>query len=103
MKFNLRKKTGVNGTEIFISVLFDPEDIIGITTVRDDEPVTLDNLRIDGDDYQRADHSLMLLRSLVHYADLAQASKHNPAIKAHLLHGKMRMKEVAQRRKRKRR
>jgi hypothetical protein len=89
MKFKLRKKTGVNGTEVKISVLFSPEETDhGLCSVRDDEDVRLERLLPGGigDDYVKADFSLMLLRSLCHYASL-WSMRDNPAIAVHLLRG----------------
>lgn len=96
MKFTLRKKSGVNGTEVKISVFFSPEETEqGLTSVRDDNNIHLSLLRVEGDDYLRADHALMVLRTLVHYADL-WSMRDNPAIAQYLTHGVMRREALAQ-------
>lgn len=96
MKFKLRKKSGVNGTEIKVSVLFSPEETDnGLCTVNQDPNVHLDKLRIAGDDGQRADHVLMLLRILCSDAGLWELSKTNKNISRHVQHGVVRKEAVA--------
>lgn len=95
MKFNLRKKTGVNGTEIKLSVLFSPEEIQGLDSINDDADIHLDKLRVDGDDYLKADHALMVVRILAHQADLWKMSKTNSAIRGYLTHGVQRKELLA--------
>lgn len=105
MKFKLRKVSGLRGTEIKVSVFFETEETdIAFTAVRDDTNVRLESLRIPGDDYLKADHALMILRSLVHYSDLWRL-RDNPAIAKYLTHGVMRRElvEEAQKPKRKKR
>jgi len=110
MKFKLRKITGVKGTEVKISVLFSPEETDhGLTSVRDDENVHLDFLKPGGgnigDDYVKADFSLMMIRSLCHYASL-WSMRDNPAIAKHITHGilfKEARAEAAKPRRKKRR
>lgn len=106
MKFSLRKRSGSEGTEIKISVTFSPEETsTGLTSIRDDENVHLDRLRISGTDFEQADHTLMLLRSLAHYADL-WSMRHDPAIGKHILHNRTRhelVKEAQKRRKKRKR
>lgn len=100
MKFKLRKISGMMGTEVKISVLFSPEETdFELCQVRDDENVHLDLLRTTGDDYQQADHTLQVLRSLCHYADISRAAKTNPAIRAYLVHNIMHMEAKAEARK----
>lgn len=100
MIFKLRKISGLKGTEVKISVLFSPEETdFELHQVRDDENVALDLLRIAGDDYQRADHALMLLRSLCHYADLAKLAKDNPHLRKHILHNIQHMEAKIEARK----
>lgn len=96
MKFTLRKKSGVNGTEIKVSVLFSPEETDhGLCTVNQDPNVHLDFLRVAGDDGQRADHALMLLRILCSDAGLWELSKTNRAILRHVNHGVVRKEAIA--------
>lgn len=100
MIFKLRKVSGLKGTEVKISVLFSPEETdFELCQVRDDENVHLDLLRVSGDDYQRADHTLMLLRSLCHYADLAKLAKDNPDLRKRILHNVMHMEAKIEARK----
>lgn len=104
MKFKLRKITGVNGTEVRISVLFSPEETTeGLLSVRDDENVHLDLLRADGDDFLKADHGLMVLRSLCHYASL-WSMRNNRLISLHVSRGVLmrEAREKAPRRKKRR-
>lgn len=99
MKFKLRKVSGSGGTEIKVSVFFEPEETnIAFGAVRDDTNVRLESLRVPGDDYLQADHALMVLRSLVHYADLWNC-RDNPAIAKHISHGKIRMQLVEESKK----
>ena len=96
MKFTLRKKSGVNGTEIKVSVLFSPEETErGLSVVNQDPNVHLDLLRIAGDDGQRADHALMLLRILAADAGLWELSKTNKNILRHVNHGVVRKEAIA--------
>ncbi|AUM59754.1 hypothetical protein [Pseudomonas phage PMBT14] len=96
MKFNLRKKSGVNGTEIKVSVLFSPEETDhGLCIVNQDPNVRLDKLRIAGDDGQQADHVLMLLRILCSDAGLWELSKTNRELARHINHGVVRKEAIA--------
>lgn len=96
MKFNLRKKSGVNGTEIKVSVLFSPEETDhGLCIVNQDPNVHLDKLRIAGNDGQQADHVLMLLRILCSDAGLWELSKTNKALSRHINHGVVRKEAIA--------
>jgi len=105
MKFKLRTVSGVEGTEIKVSVFFDPDESgTGLISVRDDENVSLDGLRVSGDEFQRADHTLSVLRSLCHYASL-WALREDPVIAKHILHGVQRkdfLEKQSRRKKRKR-
>lgn len=106
MKFKLRKRTGENGTEIKLSVLFSPEETEALPVVNDDPNVTLENLRVSGNDYQQADRALMVLRILAHHVDLWSYSQINPVIASHLYRGVKRKELEAEKsklRKRKRR
>lgn len=103
MKFNLRKKSGVNGTEIKILVLLSPGDVQGIEAVCDSDEYQLDKLRIDGTDAQRADHALLQMRVLIHYADL-WSMRDNIHIRKQIAHGVQRKEFLKQQlKKRKRR
>lgn len=106
MKFKLRKRSGENGTEIKLSVLFSPEESQALPAVNDDPNVTLENLRSSGTECQQADHALMILRILAHQVDLWSHSQANPVIAAHIYRGVRREElkaEEAKLRKRKRR
>lgn len=102
MKFKLRKKTGVNGTEIKLSVLFSQEETEALPVVNDDPNIHLDNLRVTGTDSQQADHALMVLRILAHHVDLYEHSRTSPAVAAHTYRGVKRKEYQAEQAKRKR-